>query len=59
LNAGSRAQDAESMYAQLDRLEEQANHLRVPVTYASMQYLLRDHIALVRSRLKEQPPAPG
>ena len=54
LNAGSAAQDAESMHAQLDRLEEQANHLRVPITYASMQYLLRDHIALVRSRLMEQ-----
>jgi hypothetical protein len=54
LNAGSAAQDAESMNAQLDQLEEQANHLRVPVAYASMQYLLRDHIALVRSRLKEQ-----
>ena len=40
LNAGSAAQGAESMHVQPDRLEEQANHLRVPVTYASMQYLL-------------------
>lgn len=60
LNAGSAAQGAESMHVQLDRLEEQANHLRVPVTYASMQYLLptasftADHIALARSRLEEQ-----
>jgi TRAP-type uncharacterized transport system substrate-binding protein len=36
----------------LDRLERQMNQLKVPVAYASMLYLLRDHIALVRGRLK-------
>ena len=41
------------MIARLDRLEEEANHTRVPVTYASMLYGLRDHIDLVREALKK------
>ena len=42
------------MVARLDRLEEQANHLRVPVAYAGMLYSLRDHIDLVREGLKKR-----
>jgi hypothetical protein len=38
--------------ARLDRLEERANRLRVPVFYTSMLYTLRMHITLVRERLK-------
>jgi TRAP-type uncharacterized transport system substrate-binding protein len=41
------------MIAQLDRLEKEANHTRVPVAYASMLYGLRDHIDLVREALKK------
>jgi hypothetical protein len=41
------------MIARLDRLEEDANHTRVPVAYASMLYGLRDHIDLVREVLKK------
>ena len=40
------------MVARLDRLEERANHLKVPVAYASMLYELRNHIELVREGLK-------
>ena len=47
--------DTSAMVAQLDHLEEQANHLRIPVTYASMLYQLRDHIEVVRERLQKQP----
>ena len=36
----------------LDQLERQANQLKMPIAYASMLYLLRNHIALVRDRLK-------
>jgi TRAP-type uncharacterized transport system substrate-binding protein len=54
LNASSAVRDAKPTLARLDRLEERANHLRIPVTYASMQYLLRNHIALVRARLTAQ-----
>ena len=41
------------MIARLDRLEEQANHLRMPVAYASTLYGLREHIDLVREGLKK------
>ena len=50
LIAGSAGQDAGSTISRLDRLEEQANRLRIPVSYASMQYMLRNHIGLVRAR---------
>jgi hypothetical protein len=35
----------------LDRLEEQANQLRVPIAYATQLYMLRDHINLVRQSI--------
>jgi TRAP-type uncharacterized transport system substrate-binding protein len=37
---------------QLEELEQQANRLRVPIAYASMLYMLRHHIDLVRTGLK-------
>src|SRR5262249_46110254 len=37
--------------AQLGQLEQQANHLKVPVAYASTLYMLRNHIDLVRTNL--------
>ena len=46
--------DAGEMVARLDRLEEQANHLKVPVAYSSMLYELRTHIDLVREGLKKR-----
>jgi hypothetical protein len=44
--------DTGKIVARLNRLEEQANHLRVPVAYASMLYELRNHIDLAREGLK-------
>ena len=44
--------DRDEAAERLDRLERQANQLKMPVVYASMLYLLRHHIALVRERLK-------
>jgi len=41
------------MIARLDRLEQEANRLRLPVTYATMLYTLRDHIDLVRAGLNK------
>jgi hypothetical protein len=35
----------------LEQLEQQANRLKVPVAYASMLYMLRLHIDLVRGGL--------
>ncbi|HEY7244388.1 MAG TPA: TAXI family TRAP transporter solute-binding subunit [Xanthobacteraceae bacterium] len=42
------------MMARLDRLEDQANHLKMPIAYASMLYVLRHHIDLVREALRKQ-----
>jgi TRAP-type uncharacterized transport system substrate-binding protein len=41
------------MLARLDELEQQANRLKVPVAYASMLYMLRNHIDMVRASLKK------
>jgi len=54
LEAGPAALDAASALTRLDRIEQQANHLRLPTAYASMQYILRHHIALVRERVMVQ-----
>jgi len=52
LEAGPAAQA--NALARLDRLEQQANHLRLPTAYAGAQYMLRHHIASVRERLMAQ-----
>src|SRR5262245_41311203 len=45
--------DTREMIARLARLEEQANHLSMPVAYASMLYMLRHHIDLLLEGLKK------
>jgi hypothetical protein len=40
----------------LDRLEERADHLRMPNAYTHMLYTLKHHISLVRQRLRETKP---
>ncbi len=45
---------ASKIATQLEQLEQQANRLRVPIAYASMLYMLRHHIDLVRTGLKRQ-----
>ena len=51
LAARPEQQAGDSIAARLDHLERQANRLRIPATYASMLYMLRHHIDLVRQRL--------
>jgi hypothetical protein len=43
----------EDMLERLDRLEERADHLRVPRAFATLLYTLRLHVGMVRSRWKE------
>jgi hypothetical protein len=47
--------DPDAMIARLDQLDQRANHLRLPTAYASMLYMLRAHIDLVRERLAVGP----
>ena len=44
--------DRTDLVARLDQLEKQASRLRIPNSYESMMYLLRNQIAIVRDRLK-------
>jgi TRAP transporter TAXI family solute receptor len=57
--ARASGQDTHEMEARLDELERHANHLRMPLAYASMQYLLRDHIELVREGLRHRADKPA
>lgn len=42
------------LLAQLDRIEERANHRHVPLSYNNELYTLREHIQLVRRKLIER-----
>jgi hypothetical protein len=50
-NARGSGRDMREVITRLDRLEEQANHLKVPVAYAGQLYMLRNHIDLVRQSM--------
>jgi TRAP-type uncharacterized transport system substrate-binding protein len=39
------------LLSRLNRLEERANHLRLPTGFANLHYTLRQHIELVKTRL--------
>ncbi len=51
--------DMHEAMARLDQLEEQANRLRVPAGYASMLYMLRNHIDFVREGLRKRADKPA
>lgn len=59
IDAGGARRHSSEVAGRLERLEQQANRLRVPITLASMLYLLRNHIAQVRERLKAYEKAVG
>jgi len=48
--AGSPVDD---LRARLEKIEDRANHMRVPIGFAYMLYTLRAHIGLVRARLEQ------
>jgi len=50
--------DRNALTARLDNLEKEANHLRMPLAYASMLYTVRDHIGLVREALNKERSGP-
>ncbi|HXY61798.1 MAG TPA: TAXI family TRAP transporter solute-binding subunit, partial [Nitrospirota bacterium] len=58
---GSRGaeQSIEDLNEQLDRIEEKANNLKVPLFYSSVLYNVRMHITLVRENLKKRKGTPG
>jgi uncharacterized protein len=58
-NARGSGGDMRAAITRLDRLEEQANHLRVPVVYASELYMLRNHIGVVRDGVRKHAEKPS
>jgi TRAP transporter TAXI family solute receptor len=54
LESSKEGESINDLTERLDRLEEKANHLRVPVFVANLRYILWMHITLVRQRLKER-----
>jgi len=52
------ATDAATLLRRLDRLEERADHLQVPLAFAQTLYHMRSHIGLARARLQPHPAAP-
>jgi len=48
--------DPNSVVDQLDRLEDRADRMRVPITFSQMLYTLKQHIALVRQRILSRRP---
>jgi TRAP-type uncharacterized transport system substrate-binding protein len=51
IESEGQAADGAAIGAKLDQLNQRANQLRLPTTYASTLYTLRSHIDLVRARL--------
>jgi TRAP-type uncharacterized transport system substrate-binding protein len=55
MEAQGHGHDASFINAKLDQLDQRANRLSLPTTYASMLYGLRSHIDLIRGRLARSP----
>jgi TRAP-type uncharacterized transport system substrate-binding protein len=55
MEAQGQGHDSDALIAKLNQLDQRANHLRLPTAYASMLYMLRAHIDLVRERLAISP----
>jgi len=51
--------DTSELLARLDRLEERADHLRVPIAFAQILHILRSHLGLARARLLDRRPDGG
>ncbi len=56
LEVGVSDTTAGALSERLDRLEERADHLRVPIAHMHMLYTLKHHISLVRQRLRDKEP---
>jgi TRAP-type uncharacterized transport system substrate-binding protein len=54
LEARAAGSPVEDLRAGLEKIEDRANHMRVPMGFAHMLYTLRTHIGLVRARLERR-----
>lgn len=51
--------DTAAVSEQLDRLEHRADRMHVPITFSQMLYTLKQHIGLVRQRVRKQSAETG
>jgi TRAP-type uncharacterized transport system substrate-binding protein len=56
IHAARTGPDTAAIIARLDHLKGEVDSLRLPVAYMSMLYFLRNHIDLVRGRLRKNRP---
>jgi TRAP-type uncharacterized transport system substrate-binding protein len=54
LDRRAASDDIQDLSARLDKLEERANHFRMPTAFTHMLYTLRLHISLVRGRIEKR-----
>jgi TRAP-type uncharacterized transport system substrate-binding protein len=54
MKARSSGADVKDLLERLDRLEDRANQLRVPMMFTHFLYTVRTHISLVRSQLSQR-----
>ena len=47
----------DALFVQLDRIEDEVNAMKVPVSYATQFYELRGHINFVRDQVKVALPS--
>jgi TRAP transporter TAXI family solute receptor len=59
LNTRSAGQSIGDLNEWIDRLEEKANRLKVPLFYSNQLYTLRMHITMVRERLRRWEDTPN
>jgi TRAP transporter TAXI family solute receptor len=52
ISANGVGADSHNLAVRLNKLEQEANDLKVPIAYVTMVYLLREQVAIVRDQLK-------
>jgi hypothetical protein len=51
--------EREQLFKQLEAIENSVNSLILPLAFADQQYVLREHIAMVRARMNALSGAPA
>jgi hypothetical protein len=51
--------EREDLFKQLEAIENSVNSLILPLAFADQQYVLREHIAMVRARMNALSGAPA
>ena len=47
-----------ALFHQLDQIEDRVTHAVLPLAFAEHAYVLKEHLELVRRKMRDAPPAP-